>query len=100
MASTLPTDLLAAIVTDRETAAFPGKYQSSAQHHRNKEPASHVFHHFSFENVVIFKNKRAPATVKRCLLFISTICSPSQSRETVPLKVPKMIWYGTIAKHI
>jgi len=45
------------------------------------------FYHFRYENVVRFKNKCAPAAVNRWFLSISTISSPSQSRETVPLKI-------------
>jgi len=43
------------------------------------------FYHFRCKNVIKFKNKCAPAAVKRWFLFISTINSPSQSCETVPL---------------
>jgi len=61
-------------------------YRSSAQYCQNEEPARHVFYHFRYENVVKFKNKRAPATLKKCALSVLTISRPPQSRETVPLK--------------
>jgi len=41
--------------------------------------------------VIRFKNKHAPAAVKRWLFSISTISSPSQSRETVPLKEEDLV---------
>jgi len=35
--------------------------------------------------VVNFKNKHAPATLKKCISSVLAISSPPQSRETVPL---------------
>jgi len=64
----------------------PARYRSSAQHCQNEEPACHIFYHFRYENMVKFKNKLAPATLKKCALSVLTTSSPPQSRETVPLK--------------
>jgi len=42
-------------------------------------------YHFCYKNVIKFKMKRAPATLKKCALSVFTISSSRQSRETVPL---------------
>jgi len=68
-------------------------YQSSAQYCQNEEPARHVFYHFCYENMVKFKNKRAPATLKKCALSVLTISRPPQSRETVPLNTDLIFFY-------
>jgi len=44
-----------------------------------------VFKNFLDENAIKIKNKPSPAILKRCDIYILTISSPPQSRETVPL---------------
>jgi len=48
-------------------------------------PSHNIFETFLDEKSNDMENKPSPATLKKCLLSILTISSPSHSRETVPL---------------
>jgi len=70
----------------------PARYRSSAQHCLSEERARHVFLSFLLQNVVKFKNKCAPVTLKKCALFVLTIISHPQSHKPVPLRSQKQFF--------